>query len=97
MNKIFADSEEKYLMGVVLYAGSDNVLRYTSAESEDKVLTDDLVNLYNKGLVKIEDSSENILTPVACAVSAGVATLTCVTGTGSTATFTAYKSVAPTA
>lgn len=97
MNKIFADSEEKYLMGAVLYAGSDNVLRYTSATSEDKVLTDDLVNLYNKGLVKIEDSSENVLTPVACAVSSGVATLTCVTGTGSTATFAAYKSVAPTA
>lgn len=54
MNKIFSDSEEKYLNKVVLYAkdSSDGFL-YTDAEFKTTIGRVDLLNLCMKGLVVV--------------------------------------------
>lgn len=61
VEKIFADSEEKFLTGVVLSPNSDDILCYDG--ETDKVSKEDLINLFYKGVLIIDDG-ESIARPM---------------------------------
>lgn len=64
MKKIFADSEEKLLKaGVVYYNSTDSILYYNKTEEDNttkysnEVSKADLINLFNKGLLIVDDGT----------------------------------------
>lgn len=89
MKKIFIDAEEKFLGGVVVYGHSDNKL-YTDSTHKVVILNDEAVNLFNKGLLLIDDGT-TVYKPVAIKKNSNVYDVTVLNGTASTATFKVYK------
>lgn len=90
MEKIFIDAEEKYLAGVVVYGHTDNKL-YADAAHKVPVLNEDVVNLYDKGLLVIKDA-DTTYKPVALKKNLNVYDVTVVNGATATATFKVFKS-----
>lgn len=90
MEKIFIDAEEKYLAGVVVYGHTDNKL-YADAAHKVPVLNEDVVNLYDKGLLVIKDA-DTTYKPVALKKNSNVYDITVVNGTSATAAFKVFKS-----
>lgn len=88
--KIFIDAEEKYLAGVVVYAHSDSKL-YADATHRVAMVNDEVVNLFNKGLLIIKDG-DTTYKPIAIKKNSNVYDVTVVNGTASTATFKVFKS-----
>lgn len=96
--KIFADSEEKFLTGIVLYANStDGILYYDYDSTADTAYTNkvskaDLINLFKKGAVIVDDGS-NLVRPTVLTVSTNYATVTHTTvGASDIAVATAFHS-----
>lgn len=94
-NLIFADAEEKFLVGVMAYGHSDNKL-YVDVAHKVAMTNDEAVNLFNKGLLLITDGTSTYK-PVSIKKNLKVFDVVVVTGTGSTATFKSYSSSEPVA
>jgi len=90
MEKIFIDAEEKYLGGVVVYGHSDNKL-YADAAHRVPILNDEVVNLFNKGLLIIKDT-DTTYKPVAMKKNSNVYDVTVLNGATATAAFKVFKS-----
>lgn len=90
MEKIFIDAEEKYLGGVVVYGHSDNKL-YADAAHRVPILNDEVVNLFNKGLLIIKDT-DTTYKPVAMKKNSTVYDVTVLNGATATAAFKVFKS-----
>lgn len=90
MEKIFIDAEEKYLGGVVVYGHSDNKL-YADATHKVPMVNDEVVNLFNKGLLIIKDA-DTTYKPVAMKKNLNVYDVTVLNGATATATFKVFKS-----
>jgi len=88
--KIFIDAEEKYLAGVIVYGHTDNKL-YADATHKVPMVNDEVVNLFNKGLLIIKDA-DTTYKPIAIKKNLNVYDVTVVNGTASTATFKVFKS-----
>lgn len=79
MDKIFYDSEEKYLAEVVLYAkASGDTYLYTDSANTTTINRADLLNLCMKGLCAILFNGEKY-TPVSFKDSGSVVTVTIAT------------------
>lgn len=91
MNRIFIDAEEKYLGAVVIYAHSDNKL-YADAAHNKALSNEVVVNLYNKGLMLVEDTDGTVYRPVALKKNSTVYDVTVLNGATSTASFKVFSS-----
>ena len=91
MNKIFIDAEEKYLGAVVVYGYSDNKL-YADSTHEKALSNEVVVNLYNKGLMLVEDTDGTVYRPVALKKNSTVYDVTVLNGATSTASFKVFSS-----
>lgn len=81
MNKIFSDSEEKYVEKVIAYGHSDNFL-YVDEAHTTKFKKDDLLNLCIKGLVVVF-MNETYYNPVFFKENSGKVDVTIATAIGS--------------
>ena len=90
MEKIFIDAEAKYFGGVVVYGHSDNKL-YADAAHRVPILNDEVVNLFNKGLLIIKDT-DTTYKPVAMKKNSNVYDVTVLNGATATAAFKVFKS-----
>ena len=91
MSKIFDDAVDKNVAVQLVYAkASGNALTHDAAGKE-KVYTDELKDMYLKGMVVLVNSAD-YMKPVSYSESADVGTVVCVKGTGSTATFSTFTS-----
>lgn len=91
MSKIYDDAVDKNVAYQIVYAkASGNALTHDAAGAE-KVYTDELKDMYLKGMVVLVNSAD-YMKPVSYSESAGVGTIVCVKGTGSTATFSTFVS-----
>lgn len=95
LNKVYSDSEEKYLEKVVLYGHTDTYL-YADTEHTDgnTVGAEEVMNLCKKGLLLVDDGTK-VYAPVSFAESAGTVSVDVVT-TGSGAELKTFKSKEPT-
>lgn len=55
-NKIYASADEKFVQAVVLYANSSDKLFYDETAKNDKVVADELTDLFLKGVIIKKDS-----------------------------------------
>lgn len=97
MNKIFADSEEKYLESVILYTkASGDTYLYVDAANTTTIGHDDLLNLCQKGkvLVTVGDS---VYTPILYKDATGTVTVTVATVSSSAFAVKTFTSKEPTA
>lgn len=91
MSKIFKDAADVNVATNLVYAkASGNALSHDAADKE-KVYTDELKDMYLKGMVVLVNNAD-YMKPVSYSESAGVGTIVCVKGTGSTATFSTFTS-----
>lgn len=85
MNKIFSNSEEKYLKSVVLYADADDGHVFYEEEHTNKVPESELFRLFSiGGLIVVLD--EEWLIPVAYKKTGSYGTVTCIHDSAETAT-----------
>ena len=91
MNKIFIDAEEKYLGAVVVYGHSDNKL-YADSTHTKALSNEVVVNLYNKGLMLVEDSDGTVYRPVALKKNLTVYNVTVLNGSDATPVFKVFAS-----
>jgi hypothetical protein len=97
MKKVFADSEEKYLMGVVVYAKAADSILYADLNTTTSTYSNplekaDLIDLFNKGLL-IVDTGSGFVRPTTLAVSTNYATVAHTTvGASDKAVSTVYGS-----
>ena len=91
MNKIFIDAEEKYLGAVLVYAHSDNKL-YADSTRKKALSNEVVVNLYNKGLMLVEDSDGTVYRPVALKKNLTVYNVTVLNGSDATPAFKVFAS-----
>lgn len=91
MEKISAKYDEKFVKGAVLYYKSaDSILYYESAFT-NKVSKADLVNLFKKGLVIVNDGTD-LVRPVKLSVSTNYAAVSYVNVASSTASVVNFYS-----
>lgn len=76
MNKVFSNSEEKWVKTVILYAHSDNYL-YTDEAHTEKIDKDTLLDLCLKGVTVMYE--EGYYTPVSFKEESGHLTVTIAT------------------
>lgn len=91
---IFADSEEKFLKANVLYANATDSILYKVYNGEtykDAVSAEDLANLFNKGMLLIDDGT-NLVRPTVLTVAEDYATVSYVTVASTTASVVVYGS-----
>lgn len=93
MSKIYIDAKDKNVALDLVYGEASESALTHDEEGVNPVYTDELKDMYLKGMVVLTGESE-YMKPVSYSESAGVGTVVCVTGTGSTATFSAFKSTA---
>ena len=91
MNKIFIDAEEKYLGAVIVYGHSDNKL-YADSAHEKALSNEVVVNLYNKGLMLVEDTDGTVYRPVALKKNSTVYNVTVLNGSDVTPAFKVFAS-----
>lgn len=89
MNKIYADSEEKYVKSVVLYADADDGNLFYDEGKKEGVSREDLINLFLKGLV-ISFESE-MLKPIALKDNTTDAMVTALHESGSVTALSFYS------
>lgn len=87
-DNVYARSDEKYTKTTLLYADSSKVLFYDAAAKTDKVLNEDLPNLFLKGVTIVDGG--NYYKPASYSsagivVNSGTSTVTGATYTGSEA------------
>lgn len=85
-DNVFARADEKFVKTTIVYADSSKVLFYDSAAKTDKVMKEDLSDLFKKGVVISQ--SGKLYNPVCCSAAGFVAndgTSTALTFTGSDA------------
>lgn len=75
MEKIFGVAKEKYLRGVVLYFKSADSILYYESTFKNKVAKADLVNMFNKGTLVVNDGT-NFVRPTVLTVSDNYAAVT---------------------
>lgn len=91
MAKMYNDAVDKNVAYQLVYAkASGNALSH-DADDKEKVYTDELKDMYLKGMVILVNNTD-YMKPVSYSESAGVGTVVCVKGTGSTATFSTFSS-----
>ena len=90
MFKLFAKSEEKFVKGVMLYADSDKNL-FVDADKEVAVTKDELINLFNKGMLVIADG-DDFFKPTACVVESDYAEVSFVSIVSTAAAAVTYAS-----
>lgn len=91
MSNIYNDAVDVNVAARLVYAkASGNALTHDAA-GEQKVYTDELKDMYLKGMVILVNNAD-YMKPVSYSESAGVGTVVCVKGTGSTATFSTFIS-----
>lgn len=96
MSKVYIDAVDKNVAYQIVYTkASGNALTH-DAEGKEKVYTDELKDMYLKGMVVLVNNAD-YMKPVSYSESADVGTVVCVKGTGSTATFSTFVSTKRTA
>ena len=84
-NRIYAKAAEVYTKAIILYADASKVLFYDEAAAKDKVLNEDLEELFmNDAVIKHNDAYHK---PVACNAS-GLIVCDVTGGTPAAVTFT---------
>lgn len=89
-NNIYAGSEEKYVMSVVVYADKDDGNLFYDAEKKEGIAKDELLDLYLKGMTIF--LSDEYLKPVAYKESAGAGMVTAIHENSSVAALNFYSS-----
>ena len=91
MSKVYIDAKDKNVAYDLVHAKtSGNALTHDAAGKE-KVYTDELKDMYLKGMVVLVNNAD-YMKPISYSESAGVGTIVCVKGTGSTPTFSTFTS-----
>ena len=90
--KIYSDSEEKYLECYVTYSDEDDGYVYSDSACETKVDCDTLFNMFVKGMLIVVDGV--YYAPVCFSKSGTVGTIT-VAGDGATYQFVSKEYTAP--
>ena len=91
MSKIYSDAVDVNVEANIVYAAeSGDPLTHDTA-GEEMVYTDELKDMFIKGMVVLVNNTD-YMKPVSYSESAGVGTVVCVKGTGSTATFSTFVS-----
>lgn len=60
MEKFFANSEEKYLKSVMTYSNAEDGILYFDSDKTVKVSKEELIDMFNKGIIVIHDGNNNI-------------------------------------
>lgn len=99
MNKIYPDADERLVNTVILHASADKAALTYDEAGKEKIITEDLKNLFLKGLamIQLKGSTLTYLKPVAYVENTGVATVSCVADSSATAktyTFVSTKASA---
>lgn len=91
MAKFYDDAVDKNVAYRMAYAAASGNALTHDAEGAEKVYTDELKDMYLKGMVVLVNKTD-YMKPVSYSESADIGTIVCVKGTGSTATFSTFVS-----
>lgn len=91
MNKIYHDSDEKFVSAVVLYADADDGHVFFDEKKSQGVSKDELFDLYLKGLAVVVLDNE-YFKPVTYAVESTAGKITCLKDSGEAATMLNFYS-----
>lgn len=86
--KHYANSEEKFVKSVVAYADADDGHLFSDAKKSVKMTKDEVMNLFEKGLLLIEYSNE-FYHPVHLKIDADAALVTVMNDTGNLSFYSA--------
>lgn len=93
MSKVYERYEDLHVRKTYIYVKADDVYAYEDSDKKVKISADDLRNLFLKGVVILDGTTEYL--PISYVISSEVGTMTYVkadTTTASTAVLTTLKS-----